>query len=406
MHTFPKPLPEDVQRKIDGAWTLEPQTTFLNHGSFGATPKSVLRYQHELRARIETQPVRFFMGALFGLYDKARGVLAEFVGADTEDIVFVQNATSGVNTVLRSLRFEPGDELLTTNHDYKACRQTLEFVARRAGAKVVVAEVPFPISDPAQVVQALEDKVTERTKLALLDHVTSSTGLVFPIQQMVDAMKKHGVETLVDGAHAAGMVEVDLKALRPTYYTTNCHKWICGPKSAALLYVDRARHDDIHPLTISYGSTISIRGKSTFHKAFDWVGTHDPTPALAAARAITEMDKLLPGGWPKIRQHNRAKVLAGRDLLAKTLGVEAPAPDAMIGSISALRLPDEPLRQGEGYFPSDKLYEALKEERIEVPVFFWPRDPQRLIRISAQLYNSEADYLRLADALKTHLKLS
>src|SRR6266851_1389866 len=197
-----------------GLWSLDPAVTFLNHGSYGACPIKILEAQDRYRRQLETEPVQFFLREQEPAMDRARRELATFVGADPDDVVFVHNATSGVNSVLRSLILEPGQELLATNHGYAACRNSLEWTAARWGARVTVAEVPFPIGSPEMVLEAVLGKVSSRTKLALLDHVTSPTGLVFPIARLVAELERRGVETLVDGAHAPGMVPLDLRPKR------------------------------------------------------------------------------------------------------------------------------------------------------------------------------------------------
>jgi len=202
------------EREWAALWPLDPAVTFLNHGSYGACPREVLRHQAALRAEMEAEPVRFLGRDLDERLDAARAALAAFVGADADDLAFVANATGGVNAVLRSLRLSPGDELLTTDHCYQACRNTLDYVAERTGARVVVATIPFPVVSAQEIVDRVLAKATSRTRLALLDHITSPTALVLPIERLIDALAARGIETLVDGAHAPGMVPLDLRLLR------------------------------------------------------------------------------------------------------------------------------------------------------------------------------------------------
>jgi len=380
-------------------WTLDPDVAFLNHGSFGACPRPVLQAQQRLRERIERQPVRFFVRDLEGLLDAARRELAGFLGADAENLAFVSNATTGVNSVLRSLKWNAGDELLTTDHEYNACRNALDFVAERAGAKVVVAKIPFPIASPDEALEALLARVTERTRIVLFDHVTSQTGLVLPVEQAVREFHARGVETLVDGAHAPGMLPLELGALGATYYTGNCHKWLCAPKGAAFLHVSSERRDEIRPVVISHGANAPRSDRPRFRHEFDWVGTDDPTAALCVPEAIRFMESLLPGGWPALRERNRRLVLTGRKLLCEALGIEAPCPDSMIGTLASLPLPAGSPEPPTSALYADPLQNELLARGIEVPVIPWPAPPQRLIRISAQIYNRPEQYEQLARSL-------
>lgn len=380
-------------------WHLDREINFLNHGAFGACPLPVLEAQQRLRQQMESQPLRFFDREFEGLLDAARKELAEFIGADAWDLVFVPNATTGVNAVLRSLKFADGDELLTTDHEYNACRNAIDFVASQTGAKVVVAKVPFPIASPKQVVEAVMEKVSPRTRLALIDHVTSQTGLIFPIKEIVNELTKRGVDTLIDGAHALGMLPLNLREIGATYYTSNCHKWLCAPKGAGFLYVKQEKQSEIRPLTISHGANSTRTDKSRFQVEFDWMGTDDPTAYLCVPEAIKFMGSLLAGGWTELMARNRAMALAGREKLCQALGISPPSPEEMIGAMAAMPLPET------APYPEKPLLilplrDALfKEFGIEVPVIVWPAAPKQIIRISAQIYNTPAQYEYLALAI-------
>jgi len=381
-------------------WDLDPEVVFLNHGSYGACPRVVLEEQARLRARIEAEPVRFFVEDIERELDAVRVRLGEFLGADPEDLAFVTNATGGVNTVLRSLDLGPTDELLVTDHEYNACRNALDFVAARSGAAVVVAHVPFPLSDPEEVVEALLAKVTDRTRLALVDHITSATGAVMPIEAIVSRLNERGVDTLVDGAHCPGQLDLNLDELGAAYYSGNCHKWLCTPKGSALIHVRRDRQDKIRPLSISHGANSPRRDRSRFRLEADWTGTQDPTPILCIPAAIDAMGALYPGGWSELREKNRALALAGRATLLSALGQEAPCPEEMISHLATIILPED-ISPHDGPY-EDPLQEALiSEYSLQVPVMRWAPLQARYLRISAQAYNSLEQYEHLAKALTT-----
>jgi isopenicillin-N epimerase len=384
-------------------WPLDPAVAFLNHGSYGDCTAEVLRHQAALRAELEAEPVRFLGRELDGRLDAARAALAAFVGANPDDLAFVTNATGGVNAVLRSLDFAAGDELLTTDHCYAACKNTLDYVAARAGAKVNIAVIPFPLTSPDEVVAAVLAKVTPNTRLALLDHITSPTGLVLPIAKLVSELAARGIDAVVDGAHAPGMVPLDLGALGAAYYTGNCHKWLCTPKGSAFLWVRRDRQATVHPLTISHGHTGERPGRTRFRLEFDWTGTSDPTAWLTVPMAIDYLGSLIPGGWPALMARNRALALEARGLLCAAAGTPPPCPEEMVGSIASVRLPDSPLKSPAWRQPDPLQPRLFGEWGIEVPIMRWPAAPKRLIRISAQLYNHRDQYAKLAGALTKEL---
>ena len=404
-------------------WALDPPITFLNHGSFGATPREVLEAQRRWRDRMEAQPIQFLARDLPRLFEETRTTLGAFVGADPVDLAFVTNATNAVNAVVRSLRFEPGDELVTDDHEYNAIINVLRHVAERDRARVVVARIPFPRTTDDEVLEAILGAVTERTRLVAVSHVTSPTALVFPIARIVAALAERGIETLVDGAHAPGMLPLDLDRLGAAWYTGNLHKWVCAPKGSAFLHVRRDRQPGIRPSTISHGANAvlgesaggGLGGSTRYRAEFDWQGTLDPTPWLAVGDALRHVGGLLDGGWPAIIARNHELTLRARSRLTGVLGLDPGTlpPTSMLGSMVALPLPSSgPLAMtGAGSSPldTDPLQQVLLDRfRIEVPIYPWPvpaaesPDPtRRLIRVSSALHNGPDDVERLASAIET-----
>jgi isopenicillin-N epimerase len=376
-------------------WCLDPSVTYLNHGSFGACPSAVLAVQAALRLEMEREPVDFLVTTLPARLNVAREALSAFLGAEPADLVFVPNATAGVNTVLRSLSLEPEDELLLTNHTYAACRKTVEFVAERTGARVVVANLPFPCRSDEEIFEEVFKCVSPRTRLALLDHVTSPTALILPIARLVSGLRERGIDTLVDGAHAPGMVPLGLSDLGAAYYTGNAHKWLCAPKGAAFLHVRRDRQTRLHPNVISHGYTAG------FHAEFDWTGTFDPTPWLCIPESLRFIGSLLPAGWPQVMTINRALALQARALLLESAGVDAPCPESMIGSMASIPLPPPAVGSPAHRLGCQGLHAWFRERNVET--WIYPH-PVPLLRISAQLYNNLDQFRQLASLLEEALR--
>ena len=388
-------------------WLLDPAIDFLNHGSFGATPIPVLDAQAEWRHRLETEPVRFMAETYPGAMERARAALASFIGADADDLAFVPNATAACNTVLRSLRFAPGDELLATDHAYNAVKNAMEYAASRAGPRVVIAEIPFPLASGDDPVERILGAVTPRTRLAVIDHVTSATAMVLPVRELLAVLHERGVQVLVDGAHAPGMLDLELNDIGADYYAGNLHKWVCAPKGAGFLWVRRDRQDAVRPLVISHGANLPLRDRSRFRAEFDWQGTSDPTAWLSVPAALDFGASLLPGGWHALRERNRALALVGRDLLCQAARQESPLPDQMIGSMASVPLDWEvqpAAVQGVDLY-DDRVHGALLAAGIQAMITPWPQRPEggrwrRLVRISVAAYNDLGQLERLAETVR------
>ncbi|HLX48208.1 MAG TPA: aminotransferase class V-fold PLP-dependent enzyme [Streptosporangiaceae bacterium] len=368
---------------MTGAWTLDPDIAYLNHGGFGATPASVLADQQAWRAEMERNPADFLVRRLPDLLATVRARVAAFLGAPEDGLVFVDNATAGTQTVIAQIRLGPGDEVLTTDHCYPAVLAQLRRAVAATGAELRIAAVPLPAPDPATVAGAVATRLTGSTRLLVIDHVASCSGLVFPLAQIVAAARQANVPVLVDGAHAAGMLPVNLKELGADFWVGNLHKWVCAPKASAVLYAAPRWRDELRPLVASHGLF------DGYQPAFDWTGTRDPSALLAVPAALDFFDRI---GWQAVREHNDDLARRGARLVAQRLGAEAP-PGELAAAMRLVRLPavlDEPSARR----LEDRL---LAGHGVVVPVTCY--DGWQWVRVSAQLYNTLADYERLAAAL-------
>jgi len=365
------------------AFCLDPDWLTLNHGSFGATPRAVIAAQQGWRDRLEAQPTRFMTMELPGALRSAASQLAGFLGADAEGLGFIENATAGCNAVLRSLRFTPDEEVVVLSHGYAAVQKAAAHIAGGAGARLIEVPIPFPRPDTAGLIAALEAALTPRTRLAILDHITSPSALVLPIAPLIALCRARGVPVLVDGAHAPGQVPLNLTALGADWYAGNCHKWLLAPKGCAFLWTAPARRAQTHAHVISHGLGQGIVTE------LDWTGTRDPSAFLAIGAAI-EVHATL--GGTALMERNQAMARAAGALLATRLGTEVAARPEMAGSMAAIRLP------GPGTaIAAMACREKLLAARIDTPVHalaggLW-------LRVSAAAYNHPAEYEALAQRL-------
>jgi isopenicillin-N epimerase len=370
---------------LRGEFLLDESVTFLNHGSFGACPRPVFERYQEWQLELERQPVLFLARRLEELLAEARAVLGAYVGADPDDLVFVPNATAGVNLAAWSLGLRPGDEVLSTALEYGALDLTWEHVCGDLGARYVRMPIPLPVSAMDEIVEAVWSGVTSRTRALFVSHHTSTTAITLPVAELCRRAREAGIRTVVDGAHVPGHFPLDLRLLDADYYAGNCHKWLCAPKGAGFLYVRRELQRGIHPLVISWG----YEGDDpSFLSRHEKQGTRDPSAYLTVPTAIE---------WQ--REHDWDAVRARCHSLARRarsdLGLEPLTPDSgdFYGQMVSLRLPDtapEDLQE--------RLYDA---HRIEIPVA--DLDGSRLIRPSFQGYNDASDLERLKGALASIL---
>jgi isopenicillin-N epimerase len=373
-------------RAIRHEWRLDPDFVTVNHGSFGATPECVSAEQDMWRRRMEAQPTRFMGTVLPGALRDAAGRLAEFLGARSDDIAFVDNATSGCNAVLRSLSLRPDDEILVLDHGYGAVRNTVRYVTERAGARMTEAVLPFPLVTADDLVAAVVTALGSRTRLLVIDHITSGSALVMPLDRIIAACHEVGVPVLVDGAHGPGQIDVDLGRLGADWYSGNCHKWLCAPKGCAFLWTSAARQTDTHPTVISHGL-----GKG-YLQEFDWTGTRDPSAFLSIGAALDFHCHL---GGPALRQRNIALAAEGASLVARRLNTETIDTECA----GAMRLVRLPVAQGAEWAG---LRAKLLQAGTDAPVHaiggaLW-------LRLSSFAYNELEDYARLADIVARVLR--
>ncbi len=392
-------------------WHLDPSVTYLNHGSYGAVPKAVLEVQTELRQRMEREAVRFYKVDLENLMDDFRESLGGFVGCDGADLAPMANATLAICTVLHNMDWKAGDEVLITDHEYMSGVNELERIASRTGIVITRAAIPFPIQSPDQVFDAIMSQVTARTKLAMVSHITSATSLIFPVERLVPALKAKGIEVLVDGAHAPGQVPVNIRALDPEYYVGSCHKWISGPKGTGFLYVARHKQANFRPVFLSSRAHRIRPERALYLRDFDYMGTDDYTGILSVPAAIRVMGTLIPAatagrdGWLALMARNHDMTMRAREVVCRALGCTAPAPESMIGTMATVILPEAAAEmQTRKTLYDDPLQDELTHNHgVVAPVWRLTAGNIRVLRISAQLYNTLDQYEKLAKVLPLEL---
>lgn len=372
---------------------LRAGVVFLNHGSFGACPRPVFEAYQLLQRELERQPVEFLGRRHADLMAAARESLAGFVGARAADLVYVPNATTGINIVARSLPLESGDEVLATDHEYGAVDRTWRFICRRRGADYVRAPVPLPAHSPDEIVDAVWSRVTSRTRVLFCSHITSPTAVVFPVAELVRRAREKGIITIVDGAHAPGQIDLDLDALGADVYAANCHKWLMAPKGAGFIHVRPELHERIDPLVVSWGWEAETPGPSPLVDRHEWQGTRDVAAYLAVPEAIRFYRE---NDWARVGRDCHELLRTACERVSRVTGLESLTPDwdGWFGQMAAVALPP---------CDADAFQQRLLEEhRIEIPVIEW--NGRQLLRISIQGYNTVADVDALEAALAALLR--
>lgn len=367
-------------------YLLRDDVTFLNHGSFGACPRPVFdAYQH-WQYRLEQQPVAFMARELDGLLADARVALADFVSADADEVVFFSNATTAVNVVAQSLDLQPGDEILTTDHEYGAVDLTWSFVAEQAGARIVRVSLPMPPDSPDAVVEHLWTGVTPRTRVIAISHITSPTALILPVEAICQRAQEAEILTVIDGAHAPGHLPLNLDALGADFYAGNCHKWLGAPKGAGFLYARREHQHMIRPLVISWGYGYA----SAFVGQNEWQGTRDPSAFLAVPDAINFQQI---NDWPAVTARCHALAAETAQRSAAQTGLPPLAEPEWYGQMVTIPVLHDDIHALK--------YDLYTQFGVEVPAINW--HDGAYLRISVAAYNTPDDIDRLFDGLRALL---
>jgi isopenicillin-N epimerase len=359
---------------------LDPDVVFLNHGSFGATPRPVFDAYQTWQRELERQPVEFLGRRAFDLLAESRAVLANYLGTRRDDLVYMTNATTGVNTVARSLELGPGDEVLSTDHEYGACDRTWRFLAQKKGFTYLKQSISLPLLGSDNFIEQLWRGVTARTKLIYLSHITSSTATIFPVAEVCRRARKQGILTLVDGAHAPGQIPLDLQQIDADFYTGNLHKWLCGPKGAGFLYAKPEAQGLLEPLVVSWGWQSDNPGPSQFVDYQEWQGTRDLSAFLSVPAAIQFQEE---NNWDQVRIDCHNLAMQTETSIREMTGLPSLYQnDNWYAQMVVVPLPPET--------DCASLKEFLDQNhRIEVPLIEW--NGQALVRVSLQAYNSQRD---------------
>jgi isopenicillin-N epimerase len=368
---------------------LRQDIIFLNHGSFGACPRPVFQAYREWQAALERQPVEFLDRRFQSLMREARKALAAFLNVHPDLLVYVPNATTALNTIARSLRLNPGDEVLSTDQEYGALDRVWRFICRKRGARYIRAAMPMPVEEPGQIVAAFRARLTERTKVLFFSHVTSPTAIIFPARELLSLAREAGVLSVVDGAHAPGQIPLDLKALDPDFYAGNCHKWLLAPKGAAFLYARGDRQDLLEPLVVSWGRENHAPGPSRWIDEHEFQGTRDIAAYLSVPAAL---DFLAAHHGEDVRRRCHDLVRAARRGMTALTGLAPLTPDSPRWFAQMASFPLPPC---DGRRLKARLYD---EHAIEIPVI--PLDGKQVIRVSIQSYNRQPDVDALVRAME------
>lgn len=382
-------------KKLKQLFMLDPEITYLNHGSFGATPRPVFEVYQNYQRQLEKQPVLFLGRMHTQLFKEARTALGKFLNANPDDLAFIPNVTFGINVIANSISLKPGDEVLSTDHEYGACDLAWNYYCDRAGAKYVKKEISLPIQSDEQIIEQIWAGVNSKTKVLFLSHITSPSAIRFPVEKLCEKARTNGIISVIDGAHAIGQIPLDFDRITVDFYTSNCHKWALAPKGAAFLYVRHEVQQTLKPLVVSwgFGHDPSSGTGSRFLDMMQWNGTMDPSAMLTVPFGLKFMED---HDWESVRQKCHEILSFTLDGICDLTGIETiyPGSSGYFAQMGSARLPDQT--------DLNKLKIILYDDyKIEIPLT--QQGKNKYIRVSIQGYNDFEDGNKLINALKSHL---
>tara|TARA_B100001996_G_scaffold339892_1_gene293137 strand:+ start:980 stop:2122 length:1143 start_codon:yes stop_codon:yes gene_type:complete len=371
--------------KIKSQFMLDPKITHLNHGSFGATPKPIFNSLVNWQKKLELNPSKHIYDT-FDFLKESRSSLASYINCDKDDVVFVPNPSTALNTIIKSLDLNPGDEILSTNHEYETLDRTWKYISKNTGSKYIQVPISLPLKSENNFIECFLKKITSKTKIIFLSQITSSTGLIFPIEKICKIAKEKNIISIIDGAHVPGHIDLDIKKLNPDVYTGACHKWMCSPKGTAFLYVHKKLQDIVKPLVISWGYDSDMPSHSQFLDYLQWYGTDDISAYLTMSDTIKFLEK---NNWENVSKQCKKLNIWARNEINKLLKKEPISDERFLGQMSSI-----PIESNDILVDQTEFYSKYN---IQIPMFKW--NDKEFFRISIQAYNTKEDIFILLEAL-------
>ena len=372
---------------LKSQFMLDPDIIHLNHGSYGSLPKPIFNSLLTWQKKLEFNPTKHLGFDLYNYLEKSRIALSNYVHCNKDDIAFFPNPSTALNTVIKSLDLKPGDEILSSNHEYGALDKTWNYMCKKTGIKYIQTSIPLPLTSNEDFINRFLENITKKTKIIFLSHITSSTGLIFPVKEICNIAKEKNIISIIDGAHVPGHINLNIKKLDPDVYTGACHKWMCSPKGTAFLYVKKKLQNIIDPLVISWGYESDNPGTSQFLDYLEWQGTNDMSSYLTIPDTINFLDK---NNWKDVAKKCKELNLWARNEVHQLLGIDPISDDKFLGQMSSI-----PIRSKDILQDQIKFYLKYK---IQIPFIKW--HDKEFFRISIQAYNSKEDIVKLLEALK------